>query len=202
MTHTTTTSPSIFVRNPALFRHASLAVSGSLLVALAAHLSFPLFFTPVPLTLQTFAVLALGLLLGPATACSALLLYLFEGAAGLPVFSPHGPGGLLQLMGPTGGYLMSYPLAALVAGQLFARARRIRGWSNFSIALGASAAASLLILVAGAAWMALISHLALAQIAAVSIVPFLPGDALKTIAAAALASGAMRARKLPAESAS
>jgi biotin transport system substrate-specific component len=199
MTHTTTTSPSVFVRNSALFRHATLAVSGSLLVALAAHVSFPLFFTPVPLTLQTFAVLALGLLLGPATACSALLLYLFEGAAGLPVFSPHGPGGLLQLMGPTGGYLLSYPLAALVAGHLFARG--IRGWSNFSVALGASAAASLLILIAGAAWLALISHLALAQIAAASIVPFLPGDALKAIAAAALASGAMRARKLPAESA-
>jgi biotin transport system substrate-specific component len=202
MTHTTATSPNVFVRNPALFRHASLAVSGSLLVALAAHVSFPLFFTPVPVTLQTFAVLALGLILGPVTAGSALLLYLFEGAAGLPVFSPHGPGGLLQLMGPTGGYLMSYPLAAAAAGQLFARARKIRGWSSFSVALGASAAASFLILLAGAAWMALISHLPPAQIAAASIVPFLPGDALKAIAAAALATGAMRARKLQADSAS
>src|SRR5271154_6375865 len=98
-------------------------VVGSLLVALCAHVSVPLLFTPVPLTLQTFAVLLLGLTLGPGTAFAALTLYLIEGAAGLPVFSPHGPGGILQLMGPTGGYLLSYPFAAALAGFLAQRMR-------------------------------------------------------------------------------
>ena len=88
--------------SPAAFRIAG-AIAGSLLVAICAHVSVPLLFTPVPLTLQTFAVLLLGLTLGPATAFAALALYLVQGAAGLPVFSPHGPGGILQLMGPTGG---------------------------------------------------------------------------------------------------
>src|SRR5574341_1634880 len=77
-----------------------LVVSGSLLVALAARISLPLPFTPVPLTLSNFAVLLVGLLLGRRVGFAALVLYLAEGAAGLPVFSPVGPGGLAQLLGP------------------------------------------------------------------------------------------------------
>ena len=87
--------------NPLQFLAA--AVAGSALVAICAHVSVPLFFTPVPLTLQTLAVLFLGLALGPRAAFASLVVYLIEGAAGLPVFSPHGPGGLLQLAGPQAG---------------------------------------------------------------------------------------------------
>ncbi len=86
-----------------------LAVSATAFVALCAHVSLPLYFTPVPLTLQTFAVLLVGLTLGPALGFSALLLYLAQGAMGLPVFSPHGPGGVVQLLGPTAGFLLSFP---------------------------------------------------------------------------------------------
>src|SRR3954447_5509375 len=97
-------------------KQAAIVVAASFFVALCARVSVPLPFTPVPLTLQNFAVLLVGLVLGPVAGFSAMALYLAEGAAGLPVFNPHGAGGVLQLFGPTGGYLLSYPFAAAAAG--------------------------------------------------------------------------------------
>src|SRR5881275_3180142 len=80
-------------------RQVVLVVSASVLVAICAHISVPLPFTPVPLTLQNLAVLLVGLALGPRLGAAALFLYLLEGAAGLPVFNPFGPGGIAQLLG-------------------------------------------------------------------------------------------------------
>ena len=80
--------------------------------------------------MQTFAVLLLGLLFSPGPAFACVAIYLMEGAVGLPVFSPHGPGGMAQLLGPSGGYLLSYPFAAAVASYLYRRGRRrfLRGY--------------------------------------------------------------------------
>ncbi len=78
------------VRVHSAIRWGMAVVAGSALVAACAHVSVPLFFTPVPVTLQSLAVLLLGLFLEPAVAFGALALYLFEGAAGLPVFTPQG----------------------------------------------------------------------------------------------------------------
>src|SRR5450755_3419273 len=153
------------------------------LVAICAHIALPLGFTPVPVTMQTFAVLLLGLLLGPAPAFACLTLYLMEGAMGLPVFSPHGPGGLAQLLGPTGGYLLSYPFAALLASLLYRRSRR-----GFLAAMAAAGLASLVILAAGATWLGLISHAQFSVVFVQSIAPFLPGDAVKVLAATACVS--------------
>src|SRR5271156_622794 len=153
--------------SPLALRGAA-AVLGSVLVAVCAHVSVPLLFTPVPLTLQTFAVLLLGLTLGPGTAFAALTLYLIEGAAGLRVFSPHGPGGVLQLMGPTGGYLLSYPFAAALTSLL---ARRIRPASFTSCAFSA-AAGSLLILAMGASWFAIIAHQSFGTALKMTVFPF------------------------------
>lgn len=173
--------------SPLALRGAA-AVLGSVLVAVCAHLSVPLLFTPVPLTLQTFAVLLLGLTLGPGTAFAALTLYLIEGAAGLPVFSPHGPGGILQLMGPTGGYLLSYPFAAALAGFL---AQRMR--TTFTTYALAAAAGSVVILALGASWFA-IAHQSLGTALNLAVWPFLPGDALKVCASAAAALGFFKLR--------
>ncbi len=148
------------------------------LVAICAHIALPLGFTPVPVTMQTFAVLLLGLLLAPGPAFACLALYLMEGAVGLPVFSPHGPGGIAQLLGPTGGYLLSYPFAAALASVLY---RRWRG--SFLAALAASAFASILILAAGATWLGLLTHLKFPLVFAQSVAPFLPGDVVKILAA-------------------
>jgi biotin transport system substrate-specific component len=85
-------------------RQVALVVGGSLLVALCAHITIPLPGTPVPLKVQNFGVLLVGLLLGSRRGFAALALYLAEGAMGMPVFSPTGPGGIAQLLGPTGGF--------------------------------------------------------------------------------------------------
>src|SRR5882724_2191265 len=90
-----------------LSTQVAVVVSASLFVAVCARVSVPLPFTPVPLTLSNFAVLLVGLALGSRRGFAALALYLAEGASGLPVFSPAGPGGILQLLGPTGGFLLA-----------------------------------------------------------------------------------------------
>jgi biotin transport system substrate-specific component len=175
--------------SPALLRTAAV-VAGSLMVAVCAHLSVPLLFTPVPVTLQTFAVLLLGLTLSPATAFAALTLYLIEGASGLPVFSPHGPGGLLQIMGPTGGYLLSYPFAAALTSVLVRRMRR----PTFTTYTLAATGGSLLIFALGASWFAIFAHQTLRSVLTMTVWPFLPGDALKVCASAATALGFLRLR--------
>jgi biotin transport system substrate-specific component len=171
-------------------RRGAAIVLGSMLVAVCAHISIPLLFTPVPVTLQTFAVLLLGLILSPASAFTALALYLVEGAAGLPVFSPHGPGGMLQLFGPTGGYLLSYPFAAALTSLI---ARRI-GRAGFTSYAFSAAIGSLLILAMGAGWFAVDKHLPLRTLLVMAVWPFLPGDALKLCASAGVALGYVRLR--------
>jgi biotin transport system substrate-specific component len=162
-----------------------LAISATGFVALCAHVSFPLYFTPVPITLQTLAVILVGLTLGPALGASAIVLYLAEGAMGIPVFSPHGAG----LLGPTAGYLFSYPLAAAAAGGVVRIAQRSR--SRFSAAVLAGLAANLIIFAMGAGWLAIVLHLGTKATWQLGVQPFLPGEALK-IAAAAGAYTAIR----------
>jgi biotin transport system substrate-specific component len=184
MAEITLARPRITDQSPArhLVRQAALAVAGSALVALCAHGAIPLVFTPVPLSLAPFAVVLLGLTLGPATAFASLCLYLTEGAAGFPVFSPLGPGGIPQLLGPTGGYLLSYPFAAALAGYLYHRRRR-----SFTLGIFSAGAASLLILLVGGSWLKLLTHMDIRVILDQAILPFLPGDILKVFAAAGAA---------------
>jgi biotin transport system substrate-specific component len=153
------------------------------LVAICAHIAMPLGFTPIPVTMQTFAVLLLGLLFSPGAAFACLALYLMEGAVGLPVFSPHGLGGIAQLLGPTGGYLLSYPFAAALASLLYRRGQR-----RFLGAVASAGLASVVILAVGATWFGLISHLRLSLVFVQSIAPFLYGDAVKVLAASASVS--------------
>lgn len=174
-------------------RTAAVVLGGNALLALCAHLALPLWFTPVPLTVQPFAVLLLGLLLAPRMAAATLCAYLAEGAMGLPVFAPAPTSGLAHLLGPTGGYLMAYPIAALVISFLWRR-----GKLHFSAALVSAALGDLLILLSGALWLAVLTHSAAhtsaQSVLTLSLFPFLPGDAIKVAAAAALASGVQRLR--------
>jgi biotin transport system substrate-specific component len=172
-----------------LLRQAGIVVAGSVLLAVCAHIAVPLFFTPVPLTLQPFAVLLLGLLLAPRMAAATHIIYLLEGAAGLPVFAPSPLPGMAHLFGPTGGYLLAYPIAAVMISLLYRRMRRGFGSALVSAALG-----DLLILLSGAAWLAISTHARVEFVLAQSIAPFLPGDALKVAAAAGIAMGVFRLR--------
>jgi biotin transport system substrate-specific component len=178
------------VRVPAWLRSAGVVVASSLFVAVCAHIALPLSFTPVPLSMAPFAVLLLGLLLSPRLAAGALAAYLAEGAMGLPVFAPSPLSGLAHLLGPTGGYLLAYPLAAPFIALLFRRTRR-----GFTAAAISSALGSFVILLCGALWMAAITHASAQSILTLAILPFLPGDALKIAAAAGLAAGFQRLRR-------
>jgi biotin transport system substrate-specific component len=182
---------------PSLPARRTIAVAaGSLFVALCAHISVPLFFTPVPMTLQPFAVLVIGLLFGPTLGAATCAAYLLEGAAGLPVFTPQGAGGLVQLFGPTGGYLLSYPFAAAVAGGIAQAFRRSRS-QLLPLGAGAflgAAAANMLILLAGASWLAILTHQAAGTVARTAVLPFLACDALKVILATLVATAWYRAR--------
>ncbi len=172
---------------------AALAVAATGLVAICAHISLPLLFTAVPLTLQTFAVILVGMLLGPVAGFSSLALYLAEGAAGLPVFSPHGLSGVAQLHGPTAGYLFSYPIAAAVAGLFAQRVRLSR--STFTNGIIAGAIASLPIFAMGMAWYAWEFHLSAATGWSLAVAPFLPGEIVKITAAAGIFSSVQRWRR-------
>jgi len=173
-----------------LIRHVGIALVGSLLISVCAHVSVPLWFTPVPVTLQPFAVLLLGLLLGPRLALGAMVAYLAEGAAGLPVFTPLGLGGVAQLLGPTGGYLLSYPIVAPLVSAWWRRGTR-----SFSRGLLIAGMGSLITLAMGAVWLEFLTHAAPLTMLNHAVLPFLPGDALKVCAAAGIAVGASRWRR-------
>jgi biotin transport system substrate-specific component len=178
-------------------RTGALILGGSALVAVSSHIALPLGFTPVPLTLQPFAVLLLGLLMAPRLAAATLGAYLLEGAMGLPVFAPGLAfgAGMAHLLGPTGGYLMSYPAAATLIAYLWRRSGR-----GYSAALASAAVGNVLILLCGFAWLTLWTHGAgpvgsVKTAFAMAVLPFLPGDALKVVAAAAIAKGLDRVRR-------
>jgi len=171
----------------AAVRNAVLVVGASVFMAICARLSVPLPFTPVPLTLGNFAVLLIGLTLGSRHGMAALLLYLAEGAVGLPVFSPIGPGGVAQLLGPTGGFLMSYPLAAFVAGWLGEHGRR-----NFTRLAASSLAGEAVLFTGGVAWITLTAHLPMAQAAWFGLYPFVFAEIIKIMAAPAIAARVQR----------
>jgi biotin transport system substrate-specific component len=166
-------------------RTTGIILSGNALLAVCAHVSVPLWFTPVPLSLQPFAVFLLGLLLSPGLAAATTGTYLLEGAAGLPVFAPTPifVGGLAHLIGPTGGYLIAYPFAAALISMLWRRTGR-----GISSALVSGAAGDLAILMCGSLWLAAASHMSIWTAFSLAAVPFLPGDVLKIAAAAGIAS--------------
>ena len=163
-------------------RRFAILIGATAFVALCAHISIPLGFTPVPITLQPFAVLLLGLLLAPRESFTAMIVYLLAGAAGMPVFSPHGLGDIAQLFGPTGGYLMAAPFAAAAAGLIYRSGKR-----KLVYAIAGAAVGDLMLLAFGAVWLGMWAHTDFSILLHESVIPFLATDAAKVIAAAACA---------------
>ena len=163
----------------------------TVLTIVAAQISIPLPFTPVPFTLQPMVVLLGGAALGARLGMSSQVLYLALGLAGLPVFaaSPALPQGFARLLGPTGGFLMSYPFAAFAAGYLAER-RFDRRYLTSVVAMGAGLA---IVFASGIAWMAWsVPHLGLATAVRAGLVPFLPADIVKILLAATVLPAAWR----------
>jgi biotin transport system substrate-specific component len=154
-------------------------LAGSLFLALMAQLSIRLWFSPVPLSLQSFAVLMLGALLGSKRGALAIVAYLAEGALGLPFFA-GGSAGIAALIGPTGGYLLGFILCAFLVGYLLER-----GWKrSYAMTIAALSLGTAVILFTGAFWL---SFFVGGQNAlTMGIYPFLIGDLLKIGAAASL----------------
>lgn len=156
--------------------------------AAAAQISVPLPFTPVPFTFQPMVVLIGGAVLGPALGALSQVLYLAAGAAGAPVFafSPELPQGLARLLGPTGGYLLAYPLAAWVAGWLARRGFDRR----YLTSLAAMTAGLAIVFAGGVSWLALVAPGAAERswqaALAIGFYPFVVADLLKLALAAAV----------------
>jgi len=163
-----------------LGRRALAIGLGALLVALAAQVRVPLPFTPVPVTLQDLAVLVVGGVLGATAGAAAMVAYLALGILGLPVFSGGG-GGLPWLFGPTGGYLLAFPVAAFVMGLVASR----RG---FARALLGATLGMVVIHVGGVAQLAILTG-DLATAIRTGSLPFLSVSVLKAALAAALVTG-------------
>jgi biotin transport system substrate-specific component len=168
----------------AAFR-AAVVLFATVLTIVAAQVSIPLPFTPVPFTLQPMVVLLAGAALGPRLGMTSQILYLALGLAGLPVFATSAvlPQGFARLLGPTGGYLMSYPFAAFVAGY-FAE----RGFDRKYLTSALAMAAGLSVVFAfGVAWLAFgVPHAGLSGAIATGLIPFVPADIIKVLLAATI----------------
>lgn len=154
-------------------------IAGSLLLTLSAKVQVP--FYPVPMTMQTLVVIGLGLALGPVRGAAAVLLYLAQGAIGLPVFAgtPEKGIGLAYMVGPTGGYLLGYLFAALLAGWLAER-----GWDrNPFSAMAAALLAAAVIYMPGLLWLGSVVGFD-KPVLAFGLYPFIPGDIVKAALAA------------------
>lgn len=167
--------------NPGRFwlYNLGLILGFSILIGLSAQISIPLPFTPVPITGQTLTVLLTGAVLGSRRGALAVLTYLAQGFAGLPVFA-GGKFGLAALFGPTGGYLLGFVVAAFVTGWLAER-----GWDrDFKTNALAMLAGNVVIYLVGLPWLAVFTGAN--QAIALGLLPFIPGDLLKLALATAL----------------
>jgi biotin transport system substrate-specific component len=149
------------------------------LTALGAFVRVPLPFTPVPLTLQTFFVLLSGAFLGSGLGAATQLGYILLGAAGLPIFTNAGSGAL-YFCGPTAGYLLGFVLAAFCVGQLIGRAKSFLAVSVVFLL------SDLLLLTSGALWLKIISGFSLSKVFLIGVLPFLPLDLAKALAASGI----------------
>src|SRR5918993_4535029 len=164
-------------------RSVSLVFAFSLLMALSAQFAIPI--GPVPITGQTFVVLLTGALLGSRLGAMTMIVYLIEGASGLPFFS-GGMRGLGHLLGQTGGYLVAFPAAAFITGA-FAE----HNWDRrFTTAVAAMAIGSVVIMLSGWAWFSILTNTPVDLAFKITVSPFIPGDIIKILmAAAALPAG-------------
>ena len=161
-------------------RHGLLlvgAVGFAVALAAASQVSIPLANTPVPITLQPLVVVLAGLWLGPIAGAASMVMFLAAGAVGLPVFAPMGAPGLARLLGPTGGYLLAYPVAAFVAGTLAGPA------SGLVRRFGAATAGMVAIHLGGFAHLAVITG-SLETAAVWGVMPFVALDIVKALVAA------------------
>jgi len=165
------------IRPASIWLELPVLLTFNLVLVVSAYLAIPLPFTPVPITGQTFAVMLIGMVLGRTRGAAVVLAYLVEGACGLPVFA-GGAMGLPALIGPTGGYLFGFVIAAWVTGFLAEH-----GWdrsyipSSLAMLIGHA-----VVFASGVAW--LYRYVPADQLIALGVAPFVLGAIIKIVAAA------------------
>lgn len=164
------------IKTPSFVREGAMIILASFLIGVLGQLAIPLPFTPVPIATQNMVILLLAALLGPRRACSAVMLFLLQGAGGLPVFA-NGAAGIAKLVGPTGGYLFGYLAAAFVTGTLFEKIKN-RTLLNGFLSLAAGAVT---IYLCGASYLA--TFVGVQKALLLGVAPFLLGDLLKIVIA-------------------
>lgn len=178
----TTSSAALARATPATIARA---VGFAIALAAAAQVAIPLPGTPVPFTLQPLLVVLAGFWLGPVAGAASMTLYLLAGALGLPVFAPVGAPGVARLLGPTGGYLLAYPVAAAVVGALSARTSSPAG-GRFAARVAIAIAGMAVLYAGGIAQLAVLTG-SVGRAAALGALPFVGLDLVKSVLAAALA---------------
>lgn len=180
---------------PSTFRLVRLVVAALFpaLVTVLGQVAIPLPFTPVPITGQTLGVMLAGALLGARLGFLSMALFVLLVAVGLPLLS-SGKGGIGALLGPTGGYVLGFPVAAGVTGWLverFEKGGRPVGPAKLFVAIAAGGLVVEYVL--GASWLAVVANLTPVQALVNGVLPFIPGDVLKAVLAALLAAAIRRA---------
>ena len=194
MSNTTTTNVDLVGEEMAL--NVARSALFAALTGAFAYVSFPYPLSPAPVTLQVLGVFLAGIVLGPVWGVVSMLLYLTVGAIGLPVFAGGGAG-LGTLLGPTAGYLWSYPIAAGLIGAVVHRGTDLRDPADVSlpVIVGALVAGTVVIYALGVAGLVAIAGYELAGAVSAGALVFVPGEVLKTAVAAAIAkSGALPTR--------
>ncbi len=170
-------------KTASLLYDITLILFASALIGLSAHIALPVFFSPVPVTAQTLAVLLAGAALGPKRGLAAVIAYIIHGTMGAPVFA-MGNAGPAVLIGPTGGYIFGFAIAAWLVGMLCKKGAD----KKTATTIAAMTAGSAAIMLSGFAWLSIITNIKTAV--SIGLIPFIPGELAKiAIAAMILPTG-------------
>lgn len=162
------------VKRQALVYDLMMVLGASIFIALSAQIAIPVPFSPVPITLQTFAVLLTGAFIGSRLGILAVLAYLLEGSLGIPVFA-QAHAGLIHLVGPTGGYFLGFVPAVFITGLLVERGNQISVlWSLFIMTIGTA-----IIFLFGLTWLSLVFNSSEALL--MGLYPYIPGAIIKIV---------------------
>lgn len=181
-------------RQPLSIRAITFTALFSAIFVVLSTVSIPIGISPIPITMQTFAILLAGIMLGPFYGFCSILLVMVLAAFGLPLF--NGNGGLPLLLGPTGGFIWMFPFAAMAAG-FAAKWIRGRGVVSFLLLFVALVVSSALVYVTGVLWYAHLSGLSIAKAVAGAVIPYIPGDLVKAFGATAVLVAMRRLNLMP-----
>lgn len=178
---------SVDLVEPSVVRPFARAAILAAVMSAFAYVSIPLPFSPVPLTLQALGVFLAGLFLGPYWGGASMGLYLVAGAAGAPVFA-NGNAGLGTILGPTGGYLVAFPIAAVVIGLLVHRGGDLRdpAAASLTVLVGSLVVGTVVIHAPGVAWLSWVLEIGVREAFALGSAPYLPGAVIKIAMAIAI----------------